>query len=70
MKNFFRSFVFLLLISTFSNTTVFAQNLLANGDFESGWCGIGFILNNTGYSPASNTGVSVPGNFLLLQILK
>ena len=63
MKKFLKSFVCLLLISAFSNTVVFAQNLLTNGDFESGGSGTGFIVNNTGYSPVSNTGVSVPGNY-------
>jgi hypothetical protein len=63
MEKFLKSFVCLLLISTFSNTVVFAQNLLTNGDFESGGSGNGFIVNNTGYSPASNKGKSVPGNY-------
>lgn len=61
-----KSLVCLLLISTFSNTAVFAQNLLTNGDFESVGSGTGFIVNDTGYSPASNTGVSVPGNYSIL----
>jgi hypothetical protein len=66
MENFFRSFVFLFLISTFTSTSVFAQNLLTNGDFESGGSGIVFSVNDTGYSPASNTGVSVPGNYSIV----
>ena len=36
MKNFFRSFAFLFLITAFSSLNISAQNLIVNGDFTSG----------------------------------
>lgn len=63
MKILIKSFSFRFLISTFTNTSVFAQNLLTNGYFESGGSGTGFIVNNIGYIPASKTGTSVPSNY-------
>ncbi|WP_297512419.1 hypothetical protein, partial [Flavobacterium sp.] len=60
MKNFTLKLLFILLFAT----TLQAQNLLANGDFESGGVGVGFNINGTGYNfVASPTGTTAAGDY-------
>ncbi|MEO0037240.1 MAG: hypothetical protein RIQ59_451, partial [Bacteroidota bacterium] len=44
-----KNLLFTLLILLFFSTLT-AQNLLSNGDFESGGVGVGFTVNNSGYN--------------------
>jgi gliding motility-associated-like protein len=63
MKN---KFTILFLIFLFTNS-LFSQNLIVNGGFESGGSGVGFVCNGTGYIPVPTpyTGSTVEGNFAL-----
>ena len=57
----------LLNILLFSTLT--AQNLLSNGDFESGGVGVGFSINNTGYNfIPSATGSTSAGGLKTVRI--
>ena len=58
---------FLILLSFFLtiSSLVNGQNLLTNGDFESGGVGTGFTLNGSGYTQivAPFSGTTVSGNY-------
>ena len=62
MKKHLPLLVFILSIYNLS-----AQNLIVNGDFESGGNGVGFITDGAGYSEllAPFSGTTVSGNFAL-----
>lgn len=54
----------LLLIFVLTNTSFFAQNILTNGDFESGGSGVGFVAGGfPAYSLATIAGTNVSGNY-------
>jgi hypothetical protein len=53
-------FIFFFLIISHGNS----QNILTNGDFESGGSGVGFMAGGLPtYSLATIAGTSVPGNY-------
>ncbi len=56
----------ILLIISFTNTII-AQNLLSNGNFESGGSGIGFQTNGSGYTnitpPPAFSGTTTAGDY-------
>ena len=55
--------LFALLICLFFNT-LYSQNLLVNGNFESGGVGLGFNINSSGYSFVSApTGSTTAGDY-------
>ncbi len=59
--HFFKLFTIVLVVATSSNH-LSAQNILNNGDFESGGSGIGFLVNDyTLINPVN--GISNPGNY-------
>lgn len=49
----------------FSAVSIYSQNLLVNGDFESGGNGVGFSLNGAGYNliTAPFSGTTSPGDY-------
>ncbi|HRG18952.1 MAG TPA: lamin tail domain-containing protein, partial [Flavobacterium lutivivi] len=57
--------VFALIAFVFFTQNAFSQNLLINGDFESGGNGVGFSLNGAGYTQinAPFSGTTSPGNY-------
>jgi hypothetical protein len=58
-----KSTLFSLLICLFLNT-LYSQNLLVNGDFESGGIGVGFNINSSGYNFVSvPSGVTAAGDY-------
>ncbi|MFY8214396.1 MAG: beta strand repeat-containing protein, partial [Flavobacterium sp.] len=57
-----KSLYTVLLLLALGMQSIFAQNLLINGDFESGGAGVGFQSN---YNLSTTPGVSNPGNYLL-----
>ncbi len=63
-----KSLVLTTLITLFSSICIYSQNLIVNGDFESGGNGVGFITDGAGYSEllAPFSGTTVSGNFVLL----
>ncbi len=53
--------IFAVALTAFSG---YSQNLLTNGDFESGGNGVGFNINSCCYNPVSPTsGNTIPGNY-------
>lgn len=65
MNSSLKRYLFLLLLFHLYNGAV-AQNLITNGDFESGF-GIGFFINGAGYSQIVPpfSGTTAPGNFAI-----
>jgi gliding motility-associated-like protein len=62
LPSYIKLFIVLFITSITVNTNLFSQNLLSNGDFESGGSGIGFLVNNyTLINPL--TGNSNPGQY-------
>ncbi|MFN8265871.1 MAG: gliding motility-associated C-terminal domain-containing protein [Chitinophagaceae bacterium] len=57
-----------MIAIVFFSFASFAQNLLNNGDFESGGNGVGFNINGFGYTDitGSLTGSSSPGNYAVI----
>ena len=53
-----------LFITILSSISISSQNLLVNGDFESGF-GVGFFINGAGYSQIVPpfSGTTSPGNY-------
>ncbi len=64
MQNLIKSLLLLFLITALSNPTIYAQNLLTNGDFESGGSGTGFLLHNYSLINPVN-GTSTPGKYAI-----
>ncbi|MBY0486993.1 MAG: hypothetical protein K2P85_07405, partial [Flavobacteriaceae bacterium] len=56
---------FFALLSCLFINALYSQNLLVNGDFESGGNGVGFSINGAGYNQivAPFSGTSFPGNY-------
>ena len=53
-----------ILVSILFFNILTAQNLLSNGNFESGGVGVGFSINSTGYNYiASATGTTSAGDY-------
>jgi len=65
MQKITLKFLYTLLVFIVSNTYIQSQNLLNNGDFESGGNGVGFNLNGSGYNliTAPFSGSTVAGNY-------
>ncbi|RAR46665.1 gliding motility-associated C-terminal domain-containing protein [Flavobacterium lacus] len=62
--SYFKSYFMATLLILFFSTKLTAQNLLSNGNFESGGSGIGFLVNN--YSLINPlTGASSPGQYAI-----
>ena len=55
----------LLFLTTLFLNVLHSQNLLSNGDFESGGNGVGFSLNGSGYNLITQpfSGISNPGDY-------
>ena len=60
-----KKYSFLLCILFCSLTSITAQNLLINGDFESGGNGVGFNINSCCYNAITQpfSGNTTPGNY-------
>ncbi len=63
-----KSLVLTTLITLLSSICIYSQNLIVNGDFESGGNGVGFVTDGLGYSEllAPFSGSTVSGNFALV----
>ncbi len=64
MQHLIKSLLLLFLITALSNPTIYAQNLLTNGDFESGGSGTGFLVHNYSLINPVN-GTSTPGKYAI-----
>ncbi|MDP2161424.1 MAG: lamin tail domain-containing protein, partial [Flavobacterium sp.] len=64
-KTFKNPVNFILLLFLLFSISIFSQNLLFNGDFESGGNGVGFNLNGAGYTLLTPpySGATVAGNY-------
>ena len=62
MQNLIKYVILLFITTALSHTTIYAQNLLTNGDFESGGSGTGFLVHNYGLINPLN-GTSTPGKY-------
>jgi hypothetical protein len=65
MRKIVKPFLFrLFILISLSIGGAYSQNILTNGDFESGGSGVGFMAGGfPAYSLATITGTSVPGNY-------
>ena len=65
MRQFRKPFVYILFVLfSLSIGSAYSQNILTNGDFESGGSGVGFMAGGLpAYSLATIAGTSVPGNY-------
>ncbi|MGL2967467.1 hypothetical protein ACSVH6_12745, partial [Flavobacterium sp. XGLA_31] len=60
-----KKYYFYILLNILLISPVFSQNLLTNGDFESGISGVGFVTNGAGYTyvPPASYGTTTAGKF-------
>lgn len=63
MQKVTKSLVFICLTAILSTFNIYSQNLLNNGDFESGGNGVGFNINSCCYNAVVPSGTTVPGNY-------
>lgn len=66
MQNSFKTFACIIIIILGSSLKIHSQNLLNNGDFESGF-GVGFFSNGAGYTRIVGpfSGTTSPGNYAI-----
>ncbi len=66
MQKSFKTFACIVLLVLASSLKIYSQNLLNNGDFESGF-GVGFFSNGAGYTriTAPFSGTTSPGNYAI-----
>lgn len=64
MQNLMKYVILLFITTALSHTTIYSQNLLTNGDFESGGSGNGFLVTNYSLINPVN-GTSTPGKYAI-----